>query len=308
MDNLDFKALKVLLNLYNTRNTYVTAEQLDISQSAVARNLAKCRQSFNEPLFIRTGNQLSPTAFTEALVEKLPSLLNSIDDIVATNSEFDPSQLTGRYVIYLNHQSQLLYGAKIFEFLSRDAPNATWFMKSWDQASVEQLLDNRAAIGVNYYSESLPNSIYQQKLAEDYFAIFAAESHPLHQLKTVTTKDLEQYHFVSLTIPHIDEKNIYVDSILEDMGVKASVRFQTDSLILAMQVAESQNMLLLSTIEIYNDPRSHLKPLKFKVDSKSLPNSQIVCTYARKNRNKPLTKWLIDILKETETHFQPFEF
>ncbi|WP_076414398.1 LysR family transcriptional regulator [Shewanella sp. UCD-KL12] len=308
MDNLDFKALKVLLNLYNTRNTYVTAEQLDISQSAVARNLAKCRQSFNEPLFIRTGNQLSPTSFTEALVEKLPSLLNSIDDIVATNSEFNPSQLTGRYVIYLNHQSQLIYGNKIFELLNRDAPKATWCIKGWDQSSVEQLLDNRAAIGVNYYSATLPNSIYQEKIVDDVFAIFAHKDHPLHQLEQVTHKALEQYHFVSIVIPNIDEKNIYVDSVLEEMGVKASVGCQTDSLNLGMQVAESQNMLLLSTIDIALYPSTNLRPIKFKVNSKRLPDSHIVCTYARKNRNKPLTKWLKKILDETATHFPPFEF
>ncbi|WP_394130120.1 LysR family transcriptional regulator [Shewanella maritima] len=307
MDNLDLKSIKILLNLYNTRNTYITAEELDISQSAVARNLAKCRQSFNEPLFIRTGNQLSPTAFTEALVEKLPNLLNSIDEIIATNQEFEPSKLTDRYLIYLNHQSQLLYGAKLFELLNRDAPKATWFIKSWDQTSVEQLLDNRAAIGVNYHSDTLPNSIYQEKIADDYFAIFAGENHPLHKLNEVTSKDLERFSFVSLAVPHIDERNIYVDSILEDMGVRAKVLFQTDSLILGMKVAELQNMLLLSTIEVFNYPDTTLQPINFKVDSKSLPDSKIVCTFARKNRNKPLTKWLIKILRETETHFQPFD-
>ena len=308
MDNLDIKSIKILLNLYNTRNTYVTAEQLDMSQSAVARNLAKCRQSFNEPLFIRTGNQLSPTAFTEALVEKLPNLLHSIDEIMASNNEFDPLQLTGHYQIFFNQQSQLLYANKFFEILSRDAPKASWFIKSWDQTSVEQLLDNRAAIGVNYYSDTLPNSISQEKIADDYFAIFAGENHPLHQLEHISHKDLEQYQFVSLAIPHIDERNIYIDSIMEDIGVKAKVRFQTDNLLLGMQIAESHNMLLLSTIEIFNHPTINLKPLKFKVDSKSLPNSQIVCTYARKNRNKPLIKWLKKVLSETETHFPPFEF
>lgn len=307
MDNLDFKAIKILLNLYNTRNTYVTAEQLDISQSAVARTLAKCRQSFDDQLFIRNGNSLIPTAFTEALVDKVPSLLNSIEDIVATNHEFDPKQLSGRYQIFLNRQSQLIYGNKLFEFLNRDAPNVTWYLKGWDSTSVEQLQDDRAIAGINYYSQALPSSIFQETITDDVFAIFANEDHPLHDLELVTKRDLEQYAFVSLSIPHIDEKNIYIDSVLEEMGIKAQVRLQTDSLYLGVQAAESKNMLLLSTIDVAKFPATSLRPLRFKVDSRCLPETRIVFAYARKNRNKPLVNWLLDIVHETASHYPPFD-
>lgn len=308
LDNLDFKAIKILLNLYNTRNTYVTAEQLDLSQSAVARTLAKCRQSFNEPLFIRSGNQLTPTAFTEALVEKLPGLLNSIEDIVATNTEFDPANITGRQQIFLNRQTQLIYGAKLFEYLHRDAPNATWHIKGWDSTSVDQLMDDRAVFGVNYYNPNLPNSICQDDIAEDVFAIFAPPDHPLHKYDKVTPKDLTNQKFVSISIPNIDEKNVYLDAVLQEMGVKAEVAFQTDNLALGIQVAESQSLLLLTTIYVYNFSGTELQPINFKVDPNFFPHTQHVAVYARKNRTKPILKWLMQVCDEVAEFYPSFEF
>ncbi|MGR5350449.1 LysR substrate-binding domain-containing protein [Vibrio mediterranei] len=305
MDNLDFRSIKVILNLYKTRNTYVTAEELDLSQSAVARILAKCRHALNEPLFIRSGNQLSPTAFTEALVEKLPSLLNGIEEIVATKTEFDPKQLTGRYQIFLNRQSQLIYGRTLFELLRRDAPKASWYIKGWDSTSAEQLLDDRAVIGVNYYSSSLPNSICQETLADEVFVLLAHEEHPLHRLDNITNKELSEYDFVSLALPFIDEKSLYLDSVLQEIGVEGNIALQTDNLMFAMQVAENMGLLLLSTIDVANYPNTTLKPLKYETDKKYLPDSAIVCTYARKNRNKPIVKWIKSIFAEVAALYPP---
>lgn len=299
MDNLDFRSIKVLLNLYKTRNTYVTAEQLDLSQSAVARILAKCRQSFNEPLFIRTGNQLSPTAFTDALVEMLPELLNGIEEVVATRSEFDPKKLSGHYQIYLNRQTQLIYGERLFKILSRDAPNASWYIKGWDHTSVEQMLDDRAVIGVNYFSPALPNSIIQETLTDDELCILAHEDHPLHDLEQVSIDDLQQYEFVSLAIPYIDERNLYTDAMLQELGVKARIQLQTDSIMLGIQVAENDGLLLLTSVHVARYPHTHLKPINFTIDPKSAPDSRVVLSYARKNRDKPLIRWFKKAIAET---------
>jgi DNA-binding transcriptional LysR family regulator len=303
MDNLDFRSIKVILNLYKTRNTYVTAEELDLSQSAVARILAKCRHALNEPLFIRSGNQLSPTSFMEVLVETLPNLLNGVEDAVARKAAFDPKQLTGQYKIYLSRQLQLIYGRTLFELLNRDAPNASWYFKGWDSTSTEQLLDDRAVIGANYYSPSLPSSICQDIIEEEFFVLLAHEDHPLHQLESITSNDLSKHKFVSLALPFIDEKNQHLDSVLKDVGVESGITLQTDDLMLAMQMAESKGLLLLSTIYVASYPNTKLKPLNFHTDKKYLPDSTIVCTYARKNRNKPMVKWIQSIFAEVRSHY-----
>ncbi len=257
------RAVKVLLNLYETRNTYLTAEQLNLSQSAVARTLAKCRNSFDDPLYIRSSNQLSPTALMESLVEKLPSLIEQFEKIIDDNSEFYPERLTGCYQIYLNRHTQLAYGEKLFDFLSEQAPSATWYIKGWESNATEQLLDGRATIGVNYYSEALPNSICQDILFRDEFALYADRDHPLHHCDTVSVEDLEKYEFVSLAIPSLDERSEYIDYGLQSLGVNPTIRLQTDSILLAMKMAKKRSAILPASMATVIDKKHNFKPISF---------------------------------------------
>ncbi|MEH6451695.1 MAG: LysR family transcriptional regulator [Psychromonas sp.] len=304
MDNLDVKSLKVLLNLYATCNTYHTAEQMDLSQSSVARILAKCRQSLDEPLFIRSGIQLVPTAFADSLAEKLPDIIRSYEDVVSNHKDFQASKLSGRYQIFLSHPAQLVYGVKLFEILNKSAPKATWYIKGWESTSVEQLLDDSALMGVNYYSPSFPNSIIQHVLCDDEFLILATHDHVLHQKENIVWQDIAEYPFISLTIPSWDERNRYLDSAFRSVGKVPKISLQTDSIHLGIQVAQTSNMLLTASTRMANEYTAILKPIKFKLDDDILPNAQVACSYSRKNANKPVVKWLKKVMSELAKYNQ----
>src|SRR6266516_3795153 len=50
--NIDLKLLAIVSELNRTRSVSQTAENLDLSQSAVSMSLAKLRKHFNDPLFV----------------------------------------------------------------------------------------------------------------------------------------------------------------------------------------------------------------------------------------------------------------
>ncbi|GLS92111.1 LysR family transcriptional regulator [Psychromonas marina] len=292
MDNLDIKSLKVLLNLYTTCNTYHTAEQMDLSQSSVARILAKCRQALNDPLFIRSGIQLVPTAYADTLAEKLPTIINQYEDAVTNHKDFKIGELTGRYQLFLSHPAQLVYGVKLFELLNKSAPNATWYIKGWESTSVEQLLDGSALIGVNYYASNFPNSIIQYPVCDDDFLILATHDHALHKKQNITFRDIAEYPFISLTIPSWDERNRYLDNAFQSIEKSPKISLQTDSIHLGIQVAQTSNMLLTASKRMANEFTAVLSPLNFEIETALLPTAQVVCSFSRKNANKPLVKWL----------------
>ncbi|CAM4366152.1 LysR family transcriptional regulator [Vibrio agarivorans] len=292
MDNLDLKAIRVLLNLSHTCNTYQTAEQLDLSQSAVARMLAKCRTSFNDPLFIRNGNQLSPTAFMEVLQEKLPNLIDSLEGIVAMNREFNPQDLTGTYQVFLNSKILHMFGSALYNQLEAEAPNATWYLKGWESNSSHALLNDNAVWGINYYSEDLANSIVQEPVWEDEIVILANADHPIHAIDNIEIEHLATYPFASLSIPSLDEKNRYLEDAMRKFGLKPNVKIQTDSIILALEVTQKKGLLLPCSREYAKNNLSNLKVVNCKTKNIEIPVAQVVCTYARKNANKPMVKWL----------------
>ena len=213
-----------------------------LSQSAVARMLSKCRTALNDPIFVRASGKLQPTSFAEHLLSRLPNIISEIDDAISANQKFEPVQLKGKIQICINRPIQSRFGPELFTRLSAEAPNATWYLKSWESTAVEQILDGRVLMGVNYYSDHFPKSITQKMVAKDQFVVLASENHPLAQLDSISIEAALEYGFISLTLPGWDEKNTHLNRVFGRSERSPLIRLQTDSLHLAMQVARTNNM------------------------------------------------------------------
>lgn len=77
---LDLNLLKVLYVMLTTGSTSLTAQKLGLSASAVSHALNRLRESLDDPLFRREGNQQVPTLFALSLKEKLVPLFVSLNE------------------------------------------------------------------------------------------------------------------------------------------------------------------------------------------------------------------------------------
>src|SRR5580692_2943774 len=69
--NIDLKLLKIIDELHKTRSVSHAAANLDLSQSAVSMSLARLRDHFRDPLFVRTSRGMEPTPHAAALINIL---------------------------------------------------------------------------------------------------------------------------------------------------------------------------------------------------------------------------------------------
>ena len=60
--SLDGNTLRTFLTVLDEASVTRAAERLGVSQSAVSHTLDKLRATFNDPLFIRVGRGIEPTA------------------------------------------------------------------------------------------------------------------------------------------------------------------------------------------------------------------------------------------------------
>ncbi|WP_109077533.1 LysR family transcriptional regulator [Aggregatibacter kilianii] len=88
---LDLNLLKALVVLLDEQNVSRAAEKMALSQSAMSAILAKLRDSFGDPLFIRTQYGLSPTERAKALHAPLKQVLADINQLWQP-PEFDPAK------------------------------------------------------------------------------------------------------------------------------------------------------------------------------------------------------------------------
>ena len=99
--NLDVRLLHTFLMIMETGSITATANQLNITQSAVSHGLDKRRVIFQDQLFLRAGRGIKPTTRAEALYKELKPLLENIRALTQS-TEFVPSESTVSWTVAAN--------------------------------------------------------------------------------------------------------------------------------------------------------------------------------------------------------------
>src|SRR5687768_4061368 len=91
MSEFDLNLLRVLVALGEKRSVSGAALKLQRSQPAVSASLARLREFFNDPLFVRTGNSMEPTPRAIGLIDSARMLLGRVGTDIVSVPEFDPT-------------------------------------------------------------------------------------------------------------------------------------------------------------------------------------------------------------------------
>src|SRR5258705_8652118 len=88
---LSLRELRVLNELLQQRSITRTAEVMETPQPAVSKMLRSLRAQFSDPLFVRNGQAMQPTAKFLDIADRLRVLLTAADGLRSAATEFDPA-------------------------------------------------------------------------------------------------------------------------------------------------------------------------------------------------------------------------
>lgn len=88
----DLNLLRVLDALLREGSTVGAGRRLGLSQPAVSAALRRLRHALDDPLFVRQGQGLVPTAFAAGLEVPLRAVLEEIEAVLAGPGRFDPAE------------------------------------------------------------------------------------------------------------------------------------------------------------------------------------------------------------------------
>lgn len=114
--DLDGRLLRTFLIILEESSVSRAADRLDVTQSAVSHALAKLRRILGDPLFIRSGQGLTPTETALTLKEPIIAVLDGMKALTHKR-RFDPRSEMLHFVVSANDMQRDL----IFPRLLRDA-------------------------------------------------------------------------------------------------------------------------------------------------------------------------------------------
>ena len=120
---VDLNLLIVFETLMHERSVTRAAEKLFLGQPAISAALARLRALFDDPLFVRTGRSMEPTARALDIAQLLSPALDSISTAVSRASTFDPATSTQVFRIGLTDEVEFALLPPLLRRLRAEAPD-----------------------------------------------------------------------------------------------------------------------------------------------------------------------------------------
>ena len=174
---LDFAMLRVLQSLFETRNTTRTAEQLNISQPAVSRALAKLRAALGDPIMVRGPNGMIPTDRAEEIRARLASVLGGLDDFLVRPT-FDAHTTERVFRITTTDYGAIAVLPELVAALSRVAPKVALEILPFSPDAFRQLADGQTDLAL-YSDDEVPLPLRSRKLYREGYASLVRKDHPV---------------------------------------------------------------------------------------------------------------------------------
>jgi len=175
---LDGTLLLVFRELLTHRRATEAARRIGLSQSAVSHALARLRDVFGDPLFIRRSHGLAPTRRALELGPQIEALIALAETAISSRAGFDPARSRRRFELAGPGFVTSIIGGPLVESFRREAPGATF--------ACRRLLIDLALAAVRRGDIDLalgqftriPAGLHAETLYADRWCVIAREGHP----------------------------------------------------------------------------------------------------------------------------------
>jgi DNA-binding transcriptional LysR family regulator len=215
--NVDLNLLHALYALLEERHVSHAAKRSFLSQPAMSRALDRLRETFGDPLLVRTGRVYERTPRGERVLRELESIMGRLAAMVQ-GEEFYPARSQERFrVAMTDHGSTILLPA-LLERVRKAAPHATLEISAWRTQAYEDVVAGRIDLALS--AEAVPPTLEGEVIFNLDFVCLVGSTQPVRKRRFT----LKQY----LQLPHalvetLDGQQTMVDRPLAQLGVKRRV-------------------------------------------------------------------------------------
>lgn len=120
--DFDLNLMRVFLTVLHERSVTRAAQRLNLTQPAVSYALARLRERFDDPLFVRTATGMQPTPIAFALAGPIEHGMNSFAEAVNLRQRFDPATSTRRFRLSMSDIGEMVFLPLLMERVHALAP------------------------------------------------------------------------------------------------------------------------------------------------------------------------------------------
>ena len=257
---IDLNLLLVLHALLEEQHVGRAAKRIGLSPSATSHALGRLRDALADPLFVRAGAKLVPTARALAVREDLARAVAALEQVVKRPTAARPESLTRSFRIETTDHVQLVLLRRLDALARVEAPGIDIYLQPLQPETSVRLRRGDADLAIGVYNTVAPDVRVEPVLPDRLVAV-VRKRHPALKRKLSLTAFAALPHL--LVAPNGSPTGL-VDRLLAEKGLKRRVARTSPSFLdVAMLVSETDYVVSL--------PESLVTPLLERFELALLP-------------------------------------
>ena len=285
---IDLNLFIVFDAIYREGSITSAAMTLNLSQPAVSHALARLRDNFSDPLFIRQGNKMQPTAVAKNVISDVQEALHQLQVTLVQSKQFDAKLSKKHCAISLHSSLEALYIPRLMSRLTEQAPKMTLACTRVRRSELENKLANGDIDLALDVLLPVSDNINHTQMAQDELVVVCKANSNIENTPLTLTSYLSKNHV--LVSSRFSGQGIE-DFELGRLGLQRKVALRCQHFFSACRIVANNNMLLTlpKTAAIMF---SKVLPLDIHPLPVALPNIDVHLYWHENVDKEPANKWL----------------
>lgn len=296
--HLDFNLLKAMDILLEERSVTRAAERLFITQPAMSSILARLRESFDDPLFVRSQRGIVPTPRALELVSPIKQILGQID-LLLQPLEFNPATVNFTVRIAATDYAHQVILVPFIAALKKQAPQVQIALLPSSDKEPQRLEHGEIDLALSTPEHSYGSDLHHQHLFDESYVSVMRLDHPaLQQPLTLDAFCALDHALVSFQ----GSFSGITDQQLQQLGRQRRVTLSVSNFLLLPEIL--QNSDLVATV-----PKRLVckrKDLAIVQPPLEIPSFSKVVLWHERTEHDPRYRWLRQLMLETCQHEEQF--
>lgn len=173
INNFDIRLLRVFDALMVEGNVTRAAQRLHLTQSATSQALAKLRDAFGDPLFVRSGQAMKPTAKAVAMAQPIRQALETMWSALEGSLVFDPARSRRSFRIASTDYLSTILLPRLAARVAQGAPGTRLITTSVSpDRGLDYIRDGRIDLLIAYFVVTkVPGNFRTRQLFKDSYVV-----------------------------------------------------------------------------------------------------------------------------------------
>ncbi|MGL4434791.1 MAG: LysR family transcriptional regulator [Giesbergeria sp.] len=293
MKSYDLNLLRALDALLATASVTAAAQRMHLSTPAMSHALARLREAFGDPLLVRAGRRLVPTARAQALAGPVRQLLEQAQALQVQAAPADLSVVRRRFVVRAPEGMAIGYGVALEAQLNACMPLASLQFLPESHDDPTGLREGRIDLDLGSGLRQDPELVVQALSDRSMVGVVAA-GHPL-VAKAVTVRRFAMARHVE--VASLAGEVSVVDAALAAQGLQRRVSLVVPSAFAAL-IACARSQLVTCAPERTARAMAGSLGLHLFALPLPLPTAPLRLAWHPRQHPDPAHRWLRETLME----------